>query len=70
MPQCYFKEHIDYDTMSQSCVDRESCRFHRGAGLVIDNVIGYLWDGVSIFDMAMSLFPLCARSSLQSGGDK
>jgi len=37
---------------------RESCRCRSGAGVVIENVFGYLWDGESITNTALSIFPL------------
>jgi len=52
------------ETPSNS-VGRESCRCQSGAGVVIENVFGFLWDEEEDWiDTALSLFPLCSYESI------
>ncbi|CAJ1946470.1 unnamed protein product, partial [Cylindrotheca closterium] len=46
-------------------IDRRQCQLHCGAGIAIENVFGFLWNGESRAQTALSMFPrFCASSSI------
>mmetsp|Transcript_31414 Transcript_31414/g.75749 ORF Transcript_31414/g.75749 Transcript_31414/m.75749 type:complete len:144 (+) Transcript_31414:1092-1523(+) len=48
---------------------RESCRCRSGAGVAIENVFGYLWDGESRTNTAISIFPLVSTLTVAYDDD-
>eukprot|EP00526_Cylindrotheca_closterium_P005562 CAMPEP_0113631136 /NCGR_PEP_ID=MMETSP0017_2-20120614/16181_1 /TAXON_ID=2856 /ORGANISM="Cylindrotheca closterium" /LENGTH=565 /DNA_ID=CAMNT_0000541635 /DNA_START=46 /DNA_END=1743 /DNA_ORIENTATION=+ /assembly_acc=CAM_ASM_000147 len=54
------------ETHNDDGVDRESCRLHCGARIVIENVFGFFWEGETRSDTALSLFPLCSPKRFET----
>jgi len=44
--------------VTHSKLDRPSCRYQCGADVVVENVMGFLWDVRSKLDVGLSIFPL------------